>query len=83
MKEIALIAITAFSCICSFIIGVRVRQKVDNHEEVKMPSMNPIKVLNEVQDNRRVQKEIERNRIIAENIDNYDGTGLGQKEVPK
>ena len=28
------------------------------------------------------KQEIERNKIMAENIDNYDGTSLGQQRIP-
>ena len=67
----------------SFILGAKIGQKVVKGEEVKIELPNPIKKINEhkeMKEAERVQDELD---IIAENIDNYDGTGLGQKEIPK
>lgn len=68
-------------CIISFLIGARTGQKVLKKEEVIVP--NPVKVIQEIIETKDQQKEIERNKIIAENIDNYDGTSLGQKDLPR
>lgn len=83
METIIIVAVTGILCIFSFIVGAKIGQTVSNKEEVKLPSMNPVKIINDIKENREAKKEIERIKIIAENIDNYDGTGIGQKDVPK
>ena len=68
--------------ILSFTIGARIGQKIVKGQEVKViPS--PIQVINELKEEKNQAKEQERNKVIAENIDNYDGTSIGQKDVPK
>ena len=68
--------------ILSFTIGARIGQKIVKGQEVKViPS--PIQVINELKEEKVQAKEQERNKVIAENIDNYDGTSIGQKDVPK
>ena len=69
-------------CIISFTIGARIGQKVQKGEEIKIVQ-SPVKVLDELRDNFETRKEIEKNKIIAENIDNYDGTSIGQKDLPR
>lgn len=69
-------------CILCFLIGARVGQKVVKGEDIKIIK-SPVRVIEEIKESHEQQKEIEKNRIIAENIDNYDGTGLGQKDVPR
>lgn len=74
---------TGLLCIFSFVIGARVGQKSVKSDEIKLPSINPVKIINEMNESREQKKEQERYKIIAENIDNYDGTSIGQKDVPK
>ena len=71
--------------ILSFFIGARVGQKVVKGEEVKMP--NPVKEIKENvrerEEERAAKKEQDLFETLAYNIDVYDGTALGQKEIPK
>ena len=64
-------------CILSFTIGAVVGQRVIKNEPIIQPPK--IETYRERSERRR---EAERNRIIAENIDNYDGTSLGQQKLP-
>lgn len=68
-------------CIFSFTIGAIIGQKTVKKEDIRLP--NPVRMVREIEDSFEQRKERERNRIIAENIDNYDGTSIGQKDVPK
>lgn len=83
MEQIVLIALIGFLCIACFITGARVGQKVTKGEEIKPIIKSPVRIAKEIKDEKVKEKELERNRIIAENIDNYDGTSLGQKDVPR
>lgn len=83
MELLSVIALVSFFNICSFIIGAKIGQKVNRGESIELPRIepkNPIKTFNE---NKEAKKEQERNRIIAENIDTYNGTPYGQQELPK
>ena len=70
----------------SFLIGASVGQKVAKEQEIEPPNLNPIKaVKNTVKDikaERHAKKEQEKIDTLFENIENYDGTSLGQKDIP-
>ncbi len=81
--EILLLLIVSISNIVCFVVGAKIGQKVDKGESIELPSINPMEVIREHQSRReeeRVQKRVE---TILENIEAYDGTSNGQKEVPK
>ena len=83
METILLVIVIGLVCISSFAVGARIGQKVVKNEEIKLPTLNPVKVVNEIRESKEQQRELEKLKIIAENIDNYDGTGIGQKDIPK
>lgn len=83
MNTVLLAVVIGILCIISFTVGAHVGQKVVNNEPIKLPTLNPVKVVNEIKETKEQQKELEKLKIIAENIDKYDGTGLGQKDIPK
>lgn len=64
-----------------FLIGVKVGQKVVKGEEIELPSFNPMKAYRETQERRQAEKTAARVDTILQNIDNYDGTSAGQKDV--
>lgn len=76
------IALTGLLCILSFTIGAKIGQKVVKGEEIKIVK-SPVKMVEEYKDNKERKKELEKEKIIAENIDNYDGTSIGQKDLPR
>lgn len=83
MEQIILIAVIGIMNILCFFIGAKIGQKVARNETITMPKIEPVKTIREYNEQKEVRMEQERDRVIAENIDNYDGTGLGQKDVPK
>lgn len=68
----------------SFVIGVYLGQKLNRNEKIEV---NPIKVVEEhIEENkikREIKEETSKLEIMLDNIDNYDGTGIGQKDIPK
>jgi hypothetical protein len=79
--EIMLIAVvSAFNVMC-FIIGAKVGQKVARNETIKLPNFNPFEAVREMQDKKEAEREQQRTETILHNIDNYDGTSNGQKDV--
>ena len=69
--------------IFSFIVGAKVGQKVSRGENIELPKIEPVKTVREWNESKEARKEQEKNKIIAENIDNYNGTQYGQQEIPK
>ena len=77
-----LLVVGALNIAC-FFVGANVRQKVDKGETLELPKVDLTKPIRE----REARKEAEADReyydTIMSNIDNYDGSGLGQKDVPR
>lgn len=65
----------------AFLIGARTSQKADRGEEIKLPSINPMQAYKEYKENVETSKEQERLNIMLENINNYSGDGIGQKDI--
>ena len=70
-------------CVACFFIGAKVGQKVSKGEELQIPNLDPVKAYREHQVKKQEEQESEKYRIIFENIDNYNGTKYGQKDVPR
>ena len=79
--EILMILAIGTLCIVCFLVGARVGQKVSKGETVELPVLNPMRGYNEEKSRKEAEKERQREALIMENIDNYDGTGIGQKDV--
>ena len=69
----------------SFIKGVEIGQKIQREQKIELKG--PIRTINEMKDTHEYEKEIKEKQRIEEinayNIDNYDGTGYGQKDFEK
>jgi len=68
--------------LASYTLGLRNGQKLAKKEEITMPEMNPVKVINKQIESVEQKKEQKAFDIMMSNIDNYDGTGLGQRDIP-
>lgn len=66
-----------------FFIGAKVGQTVASNKPIKAPEINPVKIIEERRKEENLREEATRNEIILENIDHYDGTSIGQKDVPR
>ena len=62
------------------LLGEQPKSKKE-HKEVKIPTLNPMKIYKEHKAQREEEQHNKEIAIILENIDNYDGTSNGQKEV--
>lgn len=67
----------------AYTLGLKNGQKLKNNEEIKMPEINPVKAIKNEMENYEEKKKQEINEINMFNIDNYDGTGLGQRDIPR
>jgi NMD protein affecting ribosome stability and mRNA decay len=81
MEVITILAI-GFVCMACFLMGAKVGQAVAKGEEVKLPA-NPLTAVKERQTKQEAEYEQNRLNTILQNIDRYDGTNAGQKEVPR
>ena len=78
-----LISLTGMLCIISFSIGVF-------SAELRKINLNPIETYKEQKKEKKIQEDsIRQNELetrqlktMMENIENYDGTSLGQKDIP-
>lgn len=74
---IMLVFMTGSFCVISFLIGAGRNNKVN---------LNPVEAYKEhkeikeqIKTNNLTQKQV---AVMMENIDNYDGTATGQKDIP-
>ena len=79
--EVLLLAVTAASNILCFVIGAIVGQKTARGHDVELPSVT--KAYREHKTRKEADEKQSRYETILHNIDNYDGTSNGQREVPR
>jgi hypothetical protein len=81
--EVVMILAIGFVCMACFLVGAKVGQAVAKGEKVETPTLNPVKAIREHQEKKEAEFAQNKFDAIMENIDNYDGTGYGQKDVPR
>ena len=81
--EVLTLAVFAIANIFCFIIGAKVGQKVAKGEPVEMPTVNPMEIVREHKAKQKAEEELDRLDAIMRNIESYDGTSNGQRDVPK
>ena len=79
--EVLLVLTVGVLCIGCFMIGAKVGQTVSKGNAIEMPTLNPVKAYKEHEVKKEVQREQDRLNTILRNIESYDGTSIGQKEV--
>ncbi len=83
LEMILLIVVVGTLNIMCFFIGAKVGQKVVKGEEIKTPTLNPMKAYEEHQSRKEAEKELDKLDVIMKNLENYDGTGANQEDVPR
>jgi hypothetical protein len=81
MEVLMLLVAGGMNVLC-FYIGAKVGNAVAKDKEIEMPTVNPFKAYQEHQERREADREKTKIETILQNIDNYDGTGSNQKDVP-
>jgi len=81
METIILVLLMGVMNILAFLIGARTAQKANRGEEIKLPNINPVQAYKEHKEESEYSKEQERLNTMLENIENYKGDGLGQKDI--
>lgn len=77
-----ILVIGAVNALC-FFIGAKTGQKVQKGEPIEIPAVNPLDIFREREERKEAQYEADRMATIMENIEKYDGTSNGQKDVPR
>lgn len=78
-----IIAIVSTSNMACFYLGTKVRQDVDKGKELENPVKNPLKVWQEHREKKEADRVAKRLEIIQENLEKYDGTEAGQRDIPE
>ena len=82
---LAFLVLVGMQNLICVIIGLKIGLALNKGESFSLP--NPIKEYAEQQAKRQAKKEakLEQDRVetILKNVENYDGTGFGQLEVPR
>lgn len=81
--EVLLILVMGFMCIACFIVGAKVGQTVSKGEEIKLPSINPMDAVRKHQERKEAEIEQDRLEAIMRNLEAYNGTEDGQKDIPR
>ena len=80
--DILLCTVFGVFILLSFVIGVRIGQKVNNNEPIEL---NPVKVYKDYKEEEESKRQLkfseEAMNTMLENIDNYNGTAEGQKDI--
>ena len=82
MEAIILLIVSISNIIC-FFLGAKNGQRVVNNQPVRIIDKSPIESIREKQDSKELKKQQEIDDVIKHNIDVYDGTSLGQKDIPR
>ena len=82
MEILLVLAVGTLNIVC-LLLGVKVGMSVVKGEPIELPSINPMKAYREFENNKQAEREQEELDTIMQNIETYDGTSRGQKEVSR
>lgn len=81
MDVLLLVVFISLSNFICLIVGVKVGQKAYRGEDIKMKLPNPVEKVKTFKESQETEKEREAVETMLYNIDVYDGTGLGQRDI--
>ena len=81
--EILTLAVFGAVNIFCFMVGAKVGQKVSKGEPIEIPTVNPMEIVREHKARVKAESEQEAMDVIMSNIESYDGSANGQKDVPR
>lgn len=81
--EATLVLAVGIVCVLCFMYGVKVGQATSKGERVEPPTINPLKAIREREAEREAEREKDKYDTIMRNIENYDGYGGNQEDVPR
>ena len=79
------IAVMGLAMIASFITGAKVGQAVQKGKDIRveLPAASPIDTIKTHLSKKESAKEQARLDAIMQNIETYDGTSFGQRDIPR
>ena len=81
MEVLLILVVGAVNILC-FMVGAKVGQTVTKGEEVKLPKLNPVEAVQEYREKREAEKESSWLDTVLSNVENFNGSAEGQKDVP-
>ena len=81
--EVLLLLVMAMANIMCLIVGAKVGQAVSKGEEVKLPAVNPLEAYKTNKERKEAEAEQGKLDTIMHNLENYNGTEVGQQDIPK
>ena len=78
-----LLLITGTLNVVCFFIGAKVGQTVVKGEKIEAPALNPMNVIREHRDKKEAEMAQDRIDTILRNVESYNGTAMGQEDVPR
>ena len=82
MEALIVMASGIINLFC-FIIGARIGQKIIKNEKIDIPTLNPLQGIRESRSKKVAEKKQDQLEAIMRNVECYDGTPRGQKDIPK
>jgi Asp-tRNA(Asn)/Glu-tRNA(Gln) amidotransferase B subunit len=79
--EVLILVFGGLLNLACFVIGASIGQKTAKGEKVEIPNLNPVTAVQNAVEKYEEDKKQRQLDTILENIDAYDGTGMGQKAV--
>ena len=79
---LTIVAVGTLNVVC-FFVGSKIGQMVAKDKDIEMPKVNPLEYVQAQREKKHAREEQERYNIILENVNNYNGTDAGQKDVPR
>ena len=81
MESILILLIAGTLNIVCFFVGAKVGQKVVKGEEIQAPEISMPTPIRDYRKKKQAEYEQDRLDTIMQNIEAYDGTSVGQKDV--
>ena len=83
MDFLLTIAVVGTLNVVCFLIGAKTGQKVVKGEPIELPSLNPMEAIRNAEEKREARKEQEKIEAVMRNIERYNGTSIGQEDIPR
>lgn len=75
-----ILTVSALNIAC-FFVGAKVGQMVQKGQTIPTPTINPVKIYEKHKEKKRLDREQTKLENILHNLNVYDGTSNGQKDV--
>jgi hypothetical protein len=81
--DILVLAVVGSLNILCFFAGAKIGQAVEKGKDIEVPTINPVKIAKEHKSKKAAESEQNKIKTLLENVDAYDGTSIGQKDLPR